>query len=370
MITIKLVKSARDVKEFVDFPFKLYKKNPYWVPPLKNEAAKHLKEETNPALAFCDAQFWTAWKDGECVGRIGAIINHNYNKKVGKKMGRFTRLEFIDDAEVSSKLLQTAENWLLHSKMEAVHGPLGFSNFDNQGLLIEGFEYLPSIASVMHFPYYQKHLENLGYEKEIDWIEFRVPIESVPEKAQRLAEIIKERNNLEVIHLENKSEIKKYMMDVFDLVNITFHDLPFVALFPEHLVSQFAEKYVRVLRPEYIVILKKNGKLVAFIIGLPSLSKAMQKAGGKLFPFGFYHIKKALKHTQEMDLLLIGVDPHLQRLGLPAILISQLQKTMIENGIQYVETTGMFESNQKVLSIWKNFNYIQHRRRRCFIKKL
>ena len=370
MVEIREVVSGKDIRQFVDFPYKLYKDNPYWVPPLKKEETKQLKQNENPAFDFCDAKFWLAFKQGKVVGRIAAIINHDYNKIIGRKMGRMSRLEFIDDPEVSEKLLQTAENFLKEKGMEAVHGPLGFTNFDNQGLLIEGFEYLPSIASVMHFPYYQKHIEQRGYKKENDWIEFRLKIEEVPEKATRLANIIAKRNNLELVSFKEKSELKIYLKEIFELLNDAFEELPYVAPFSGKMIEYSAKKYLDVLQPKYIFVIKKEGKILAFIVGMPSLSKAMQKVNGKLFPFGFIHIRNALKKPGVMDLLLTGVDPNYQKLGLPAILISELQKQMIANGVEYVETTGMFESNTKGITTWKNYDHIQHKRRRCYIKEL
>jgi ribosomal protein S18 acetylase RimI-like enzyme len=326
--------------------------------------------DTNPAFKFCKANFWTAWKNGKCVGRIAAIVNERYNEKINQQMGRFSRVEFIDDAEVSAELFNVAEKWLTDQGMEKVHGPLGFTNLDNQGLLIDGFDYLPSQASVMHFPYYKKHLEDLGFKKEEDWVEFRLKIEEVPEKAQRLADIIVKRNNLEVVRLSDRKEIPQYFQELFGLLNKAFYELPYVAGFTADMIEQVKKKYTSVLQPEYIVLLYKDGKMVGFIVGLPSLSKAMQKANGKLLPFGFYHIMKALKHPEEVDLLLTGVDPHYQKMGLPAILISELQKTMIAKGVKYVETTGMFESNLKGATHWKNYDHIQHKRRRCFVKSL
>jgi len=370
MIHLKEVVSSRDINEFVRFPFDLYKYDKYWIPPLIKEEYKQIDPHINPAYEFCDAQFWTAWNNDKCVGRVGAIINHNYNDKIGKKMGRISRIEFVDDNEISSKLFAEAENWLKEKGMNAVHGPLGFTNFDNQGLLIEGFNYLPSVASVMHFPYYQKHFEDNGYQKEIDWVEFRLTIEEIPEKAKRLAEIIKARNNLNVIRLTKKSDFKLYMEDIFHLLNKAFAELPYVAPFSDEMISFSADKYINVLQPKYVVIIKKEEQIVGFIIGLPSLSEAMQKARGSLFPFGFLHILKALKKPKVVDLLLTGVDPHFQKLGLPAILINEIQKTLIENGVKYVETTGMFETNLKGATHWKNYNHIQHKRRRCFVKEL
>jgi len=369
MIEIKEVISEKERKEFVDFQFKLYKDNKFWVPPIKKDELKQLSAETNPAFDFCDAKFWTAWKDKKCVGRIGAVINKDYNKKTGKQMGRFTRFEVIDNKEVTKALFETAENWIKQQGMIGVHGPLGFTNLDNQGLLIEGFDYLPSIASVMHYPYMQKLIEDLGYTKENDWVEFLLKIEEIPEKALRLVEIIKKRNNLEVIHLKEKSEMKLYLNDIFHLLNRAFDELPYVSAFSDKMIASAAEKYMEVLLPKYIVIIRKDGELVAFIVGLPSLSKAMQKAGGKLFPFGFTHVMKALKNPEVMDLLLTGVDPHYQKMGLPAILISELQRSMIDNGVKYVETTGMFETNMKGATTWKNYDYKQHKRRRCFVKE-
>lgn len=369
MIEIKEVVTAKDRKEFVDFQYHLYKGQKYWVPPIKKEEIKQLSCETNPAFESCEAKFWTAWKKGKCVGRIGAIINEAYNKKSGKNYGRFTRFEVINDSEVTSQLFETAETWMKEKGMIGIHGPLGFNNLDNQGLLIEGFDYLPSIASVMHFPYMQKLIEDQGFEKENDWVEFRLTIEEVPDKAKRLVDIIKKRNNLEVIHFREKSEMKLYLKDVFHLLNKAFDELPYVTPFSDNLIEHAAKKYMDVLQPKYIIVIKKDGEMVAFIVGLPSLSKAMQKAKGSLFPFGFMHVMKALKNPEVMDLLLTGVDPHYQKLGLPAILINELQSSMIENGVQYVETTGMFETNLKGATTWKNYEHIQHKRRRCFVKE-
>ncbi len=369
MVEIKEVITKRDRKEFVDFQFELYKGNEYWVPPMKTDEIKQLSPETNLAFESCEAKFWTAWMDGKCVGRIGAIINEEYNKKSGKKYGRFTRFEVIDDNEATKKLFDRAEEWMKQKGMIGIHGPLGFNNLDNQGLLIEGFDYLPSIASVMHWPYMQKLIEDQGFEKENDWVEFRLKVGEIPEKATRLVEIIKKRNNLEVIHFKEKSEMKLYLKDVFHLLNRAFDELPYVTPFSDKLIESATKKYMDVLQPKYITVIKKDGKMIAFIVGLPSLSKAMQKANGKLFPFGFMHIMKAFKSPEVMDLLLTGVDPHYQKMGLPAILISELQGSMIENGAKYVETTGMFETNLKGATTWKNYDHIQHKRRRCFVKE-
>ncbi|MCD4747485.1 MAG: GNAT family N-acetyltransferase [Bacteroidales bacterium] len=370
-IKIKEATNNADYKQFVNFQFNLYKNEKFWVPQIKKDEIKALKSETNPAFNFCKAKFWLAYKNGECVGRISAIINNMYNEKTGEKTGRFSKVEFIDDTEVSGKLFEVAEKWLKDMGMTKIHGPLGFTNLDNQGLLIEGFDYLPSIGSIYHLPYYKNHIDKLGYEKEIDWIEFRLSLaKEIPDKVTRISDIIIKRFGLKVIHFKTNKDIELYSKKIFNVLNDSFAELPYVVPFDNKMIEFYAKKYFKMLNPKFVKVIEKDEKLVAFIIGLPSLSKAMQKAKGKIFPFGFYHILKALKHPVEMDLLLTGVEPKLQKMGLSAILITELQKVLIEYGIKHVETTGIFETNHKAIQHWKNYDHIQHKRRRCFVKKL
>lgn len=371
MVTIKEVSTERDIKEFVDFQFSLYKENPYWVPPLRNDEIKLLSPDTNPAFSFCNAQFWTGWNNGKCVGRIGAIINHHYNNKIGKKMGRFSRLEFLDDTDVSSKLIETAENWLKAAGMIAVHGPLGFTNLDNQGLLIEGFDYLPCIASVYHFPYYREHLERRGYVKENDWLEFRLTIsEQSVSKGNRGMELLKRRFGFELVNITSKKELKKYAPRIFEILNSSFEQLPYVSELNEAMIKLYTKKYIEVLDPRFVTLVSKDGVVIGFFIGLSNLSEAMIKAGGKLFPFGFWHIMKALKKPEVIDMLLTGVLPEYQSSGVAVLLIGELQRRMMAYGINQLETTGVFETNHNVISNWKNYDHIQHKRRRCFVKEL
>lgn len=371
MFEIKEVKGRKDLKHFVDFPFKLYKDNPYWVPPIKNDEIKQLIPENNPYFEDVDACFWTAWKDGKCVGRIGALISHKYNEKNSLKIGRFTRIEFIDDEEVSSGLISTAEKWIKDKGMTAVHGPLGFNNLDNQGMLIEGFDFLPSIASVYHQPYYLRHLEKLGYKKENDWLEFRLTLgEQAVNKGIRGSKIVKKRYGFEVEKFSDSKEMMKYLFPVFNMLNKAFEDLPYVVPFSDAMIKSVGEKYFKVLNPKFVRVIKKDDELVAFIVGVPSLSGAMQKANGHLFPFGFYHILKALKKPEVIDLFLTGVIPEYHTSGAAVILFAEIQEEMMKHGITQMETTGVFETNSNVISNWKNYEHIQHKRRRCFIKQL
>ncbi len=370
-IILQVVSNKKQKHDFVSLPFDIYRNNVYWVPPIKSEELKSFDPGHNPAMRFCDAVFWIAYRDGKPAGRIGAIINHKYNEKVGKKLGRFTKLEFFDDEEVFRMLMDKAVAWLKEKGMTIAHGPLGFTNLDNQGLLIKGFDYLPSVASVYHHPYYQKHIEDYGFRKEIDWLEFRLHAgRKAIDKATRGAELMKKRFGFEVISFEKTSELLPYTKSLFNIVNEAFATLPFVVPFDEEMVDMYTKKYFKVINPKYIYFVKKSNEIVGFILAVPSLSKAMQKAKGRLFPFGFYHIKKAINNPEVIDLFLGGVKPEYVREGVAVVLYSQIQNQMLKDGLHVVETTGNFETNRHVIANWKNFDNIQHKRRRCFIKEI
>lgn len=371
MFELKEVKDKKDLKQFVKLPFKLYKGNRYWIPPIIKDEMSQLSTDSNPFYKNVDAKFWTAWRDKECVGRIGALVNHEYNERNKVKNGRITRVEFIDDEEVSSALFQKAEKWLKDQGMEAVHGPLGINNLDNQGLLIEGFDHLPSIASVYHQPYYLKHFEKNAYKKENDWVEFRLTLgEKALAKGIRGSRIVKKRYGFEVVKFESNKEMMQILYPVFHLLNDAFRDLPYVTEFSDEMIEKVGEKYFKVLNPKFVRVIKKEGQIAAFIVGIPSLSEAMKKANGKLFPFGFYHILKALKKPSVIDLYLTGVAPEYHTSGAAVILFAEIQEEMMKQGINIMETTGVFETNHNVISNWKNYDHIQHKRRRCFVKSL
>ena len=370
-IQIQQVQSKKQKKDFVDLPFSIYKGNAYWVPPIKADEMHLFDAAHNPAMDFCDTAYWVAYKNGKVVGRISAIINHKYNEKMNQKLGRFSRLEFFDDPEGFRRLMDTASQWLKDRKMEIIHGPLGFTNLDNQGLLIEGFEYLASVASVYHLPYYKKYLEAYGFKKETDWLEFRLQLgEKAINKAIRGSEIIKKRFGLQVIDFQNNKEIIPYVKPLFEILNQAFAHLPYVVSIPERMTKMYAQKYFKMINPRYVRMVKDGDEPVGFIVAVPSLSEAMQKANGKLFPFGFYHLMKAMKHPQVLDLFLGGVKPEYDKKGVAVILYAEIQKQMMKDGIQVIETTGNIETNHNVIANWKNFDHIQHKRRRCFAKPL
>lgn len=368
-VEIREVNSKSDHQQFVNVQFEIYKGNKYWVPPLRAEEVKALSPETNPAFDFCKAKFWLAYKNGKCVGRIGGIINEDYNKKSDEQIASFTRLEFYDDEEVIKKLMETAENWAKENGMTGIHGPLGFSNLDGQGLLVEGFDFLPSIASVYHHPYYHRYLEKMGYQKEIDWMEFRLTIGGAAvEKANRGAALIQKRYGIEVLHFTKIAELLPYSDMIFKILNDAFSELPFVVPLSEKMMAFYKKKYIKLLNPEFVKMVKMKGELIGFVIGLPSLSEALQKANGKLFPFGFWHVLQAKKGKTTMDQMLTGVKKEFQSTGAGVILMSEIQKVMIAKGMKYIETTGIFETNQNAISNWKNYEHIQHKRKRCYRK--
>ena len=371
MIEILEVKTQKDIKEFIDLPFKIYKSDKYWIPPLKNDEKKMFSPDTNPELGYCDTQFWLAKDNDKTVGRIITMINNKYNEKVNKAYSRFFKFECTNE-EVGEQLLLFAEKWAKDKGATHIHGPLGFSNLDNQGLLIEGYEYLPSIASTYNKKFYQNVFDKLNYQKENDWVEFILyPEQHIEDRVLKLNETIKKRYNLIVNSFKKNQELKPYIPQVLKVLNEAFADLPYVVPFDDKTGSYYIEKYFSLLNPNLVkIITNAEGEAVAFIVGLPSLSKAMQKANGKLSPWGIYHIFKAIKHPKVVDLALTAVLPQLQRQGVAAVLITELQKELIRYGVKEVETTGIFEINTQAIQTWKNFKHIQHKRRRCYVKEL
>ncbi|MFB6343245.1 GNAT family N-acetyltransferase [Saccharicrinis sp. FJH62] len=371
-VIIKEVNSTKLIKDFVNFQYKLYRNDPYWVPPMKKDEEKALSPETNPAMEFAVSKFWVAYRDNKAVGRIGGIIIPARNEKTGEKIARFTRPEFIDDEEVADKLFETFTEWAKSQGMQTLMGPLGFSNLDHQGLLIEGHEWLPAVASDYHFAYYKKHYDRLGFEKEIDWLEFRITFpEALPEKSFRVADLLRDRFKLRSLEFESKKELDPYKEQIFQLFNKAFTELFGTYELPEKVITFYIDKYYPILLPQYVkLVVDENDKMIGFLIALPSLSKAMQKAGGKLFPFGWYHIMQAFKNPDEMDLMLTGVVPEFQKRGVAALMMNDLWKTANKAGIKYVETTAMLENNFVAIQMWKSFDHIQHKRKRCFKKDI
>ncbi len=372
-ISLKEVTSDKDLKRFVDFQYKLYKNDKYWVPPLKKEELFSLRRDKNPAFDFCETKYWLAYKNEELVGRIAGIINHKFNDKFNKKIMRFGWIDFIDDEEVCSSLLSTVENWAKEKDMHEVHGPLGFTDMDGEGTLIEGFDEVSTLGAIYNYPYYPRLIERNGYTKDIDWIEYQVKMTSdpVPEKISRISDIALNRNKLHVLRVNKPKELLPYAREMFYLINSSYKDLYGFVELSDKQIDMYVKQYFGFIKPEYLpVVLNEKNEMVAFGITMPSLSRAFQKAKGKLFPFGFIYILKAMKNNPGLDLYLTAVRPDMQDKGVNAILMNEINKLIIKNNIRLVETNRELESNSKVQAQWKFFEHRQHKRRRCYKKEI
>ena len=371
-ITIKEVTTPKERENFIKFPYLLYKGNPYWVPPMLLDEKKVLNKEKNPAFGFCDVKLWLAYKEGKIAGRIAGIINRRYIEAWKNNYARFSYIDFIDDTDVSKALFDAAEKWAKENKMEKIHGPLGFTDFDPEGMLVEGFEELGTFGAIYNYPYYVKHIEKYGYKKDVDWIEFQVkPPEQILEKVDRIAAIVSKKYDLKILRVKKAKELLPYGKEIFHLINRAYKDLFGFVQLSDKQIELYIKEYFGFIRPDFVpVVLDNQNKIVAFGITMPSLSKALQKNRGRMFPFGFISMLKAMKSNNMADLYLVAVDPQMQDKGVNALLINEMNKIYIKNEITLVETNRELETNLKVQAQWKEMDARQHKRRRCYIKNL
>lgn len=368
---INEVNSLKDLRAFIRFPNELYRGNPYYVPALIPDEYNTLRRDKNPAFDFCEARYWLARRDGKVVGRVAAIINKRHASKWKEHYMRFGWLDFVDDSEVSAALMNCVESWARERDLEAVHGPLGFTDLDREGLLIEGFNEIGTMATNYNHPYYQAHLEALGYGKDVDWVEYEIDVPEQPnERIAELAEKVLLRYKLKLLKLKNKDEILPRAGQIFELFNHEYGQLYGVVPLTERQIKVYTDQYFGFVTPDYVpMVVDENDNLVAFGVALPSLSRALQKARGELLPFGFVHLLRALKKNTRGDLLLVAVKSEYRGCGVNAILIDQINQVCNRMGIRRVESNPELESNGAVQSQWKHFEKRQHKRRRCYIKK-
>ncbi len=369
-VKIKEVSNLKDLKTFIRFPNLLYRKNSFWVPPLFVDEYNTLRQDKNPAFEHCEAKYWLAYSQGRIVGRIAGIINHLHIEKWQQNYMRFGWIDFIDDTVVSEALLKTVESWAIEKGKIAVHGPLGFTDLDNEGMLVQGFEELGTLATIYNYPYYVTHMEKMGYKKDIDWIEYEVLVPSQPnETIARIADTVMRRYKLKKLEARKKKELLPYSQELFQLIDDTYQQLYGVVPLTKKQVDTYIKQYFGFIKPEFVpVILDQNNHMVAFGITMPSISKALQKSKGKLFPFGFIYLLKALKKNDRADLYLVAVKPEFQGKGVNAILIHMMNGVYNKLGITKVESNPELETNLLVQKQWKYFEKRQHKRRRCFIK--
>ncbi len=371
-IEIKEVKSKSDVNKFIEFPDQLYKGNPYRAPQLHKFEKEHLNPKKNPAFEFCEAKYWLAYKNGEVVGRIAAILNHKSNEIWKEKNMRFGWIDFIDDIEVSKALIETVENWAKEKGMEAVHGPLGFSDFDLEGMLVEGFDEMGTQAVIYNYPYYPEHMEKLGYKKDTDWVQLEVtiPEDKVPEKITRIAKLVKAKYNLRLVDAKKSKDILKYADQIFALINESYQDLYGFVPFTEKQIKYYTEQYFSMVDPKFVnLVVDENDRLIGFGLASRSLTKALIKAKGKLFPFGFIYILWAMKTEKTLDLLLHAVKPEYHGKGVPAIFYESMTQNSIDAGITKAITSHILEDNKPSLQMFNPYKTRQHLRRRIYIKE-
>lgn len=374
-IIIKKVTSPKELKTFIRFNYELYKNNPYSVPDLYDDMLNTFSPEKNAAFEFCEADYFLAYKDNKLVGRVAAIINRRANETWNKKEVRFGWIDFIDDLEVSKALLATVEEWGRQRGMEAIVGPLGFTDMDAEGMLVEGFDQLGTMATIYNYPYYPEHMEKLGYEKEADWVEFKLTVpDKLPEKFVRISEIILQKYNLKIKKLSRKElKEKNYGQRIFDLINEAYAPLYGYSKMTQRQIDQYIKMYLPLIDLRMVSLVEDaEENLVAVGISMPSLSKALQKAKGRMLPFGWFHLLKALfiKKPKILDLLLVGVKPEYQSKGVNALLFYDLVPVYQQMGFEYGESNPELELNKKVQAQWTAFESVQHKRRRAFKKNI
>ena len=374
-VIIKKVESGSAFKVFARFANKLYKGNKYYVPALIFDELGTFDRKKNGAYEFCDAEFYLAYKDGNVVGRVAAIINHKANESWNVKQVRFGWFDFIDDMEVSAALLDAVTEFGRKAGMTQVAGPLGFTDFDPEGMLVEGYDRISTMALIYNHPYYPEHMKKLGYFKETGWLEYRITLpEAVPERHMKIAEAVMERYGLSVSKKTRKQILKEgYGQKFFELINETYCKLYGFSLLTERQIKNYVDLYMNFADVNLLSFIEdKEGNLIAAGVSIPSLAEALQKCNGEIFPFGWVHILKALfwKRSDTVEFLLIGVKPEWQNKGINSLIICDLLKRYRENGFLYAETNANLETNTKIQAMWGPFEHEQHKKRWIFAKDI
>lgn len=374
-IQIRKVSNRKELKVFARFGNKLYKGNKYYVPSMPMDDMNTLDPEKNGAFEFSEAELYLAYKDGEVAGRVAAIINHKANEAWKVKQVRFGWIDFIDDLEVSAALLDAVAAFGKSRGMDQIVGPLGFTDFDPEGMLVEGFERLSTMALIYNYPYYPEHMKKHGYVKETGWVEYRITLpEVMPENHIRFSEIIKERYGLKVRKLSRRQIRKEdYGRKLFKLINETYCVLYGYSLLSDRQIDQYVDMYLSLVDTDMLTFVEdKNGDLIGAGISIPSLSEALQKCNGEIFPFGWWHLLKTMffKKPDTLDLLLIGVRPDYQSKGVNSLIFCDLFQNYKRLGFKYAETNANLETNAKVQAMWNPFEKELHKRRWVFGKEI
>lgn len=371
MITIKEVKTKKELKKFVEFPNKLYKDCEYFVPQLSSDEIAKFNPKKNPAYEFCETKLFLAYKDKKVVGRIAGLISYAYIKKINKNIMRFTRFDVIDDLEVSRMLTDAVKAWGRQKGMEQLIGPIGFTDIDAQGMLVEGFNEMNLSITLYNYDYYNKHLEALGFRKDIDWVEYQISMpEKMDERIERVSNIVQKRYGFYRIKPTRK-ELFTLAWDAFRVINEAFAKLYGTVPLTDKIIEKSIKDYIPLVNLDFVIaIMNKENELIGFGLLVPSLAEATKKSKGKLFPFGAFRLLRALKKFDVLEMYFIAVKPEYQNMGVNAIIMHEAIKEAIKYKIKYAETGPELETNNAVQDQWKDFNARQHRRRRCYITEI
>ena len=368
MISIQEVKTQKELKQFIRYPRELYKNCPYFVPSLENDEYKTLT--AHPALSFCTLHLWLAYKDGKIAGRIGGLINHRYNELKNKKRIRFGWFDVDNDIEVAKALLETVEEWGSAENLLEISGPSRYSNMEKQGMLIDGFDTLTTISSDYNFPYYPLFMDELGYKKEEDYIQMKSEVKEIPEKIKELSNKISEKYGIKVKKFKDKNELLNYAKKMFDTLNNSFTDIyNFIPLTDEEIDAVVKDNFSFADKDLVGILVDKDDNVVGFSFSVPSLSKAFRRANGKLFPFGLFHILKALKKNDTVDMILTGVLPQWQNSGIHVLYHNQLHQAYLDKGYKYAIANQQLECNHHY-RIWERYGAKVFAKRRCYVKEL
>lgn len=372
-VEIREVNNKKDLKKFIWFGINLYKNCEFASPPLAMDDLLNLTKGKNPALEFCETCYFIAYKNGKIVGRIACIINPVANQTWNEKQARFGWVDFIDDVEVSKALFEAAENWARKKGMNAIHGPLGFTDFDREGLLIEGYDKMATLATIYNYPYYPEHIQNMGYKKDIDSREYLITVPEVfPEKYFRIAEIVKQKYKLSSVNINSRKQIvDKYGNKIFDLLNTCYQSLYGFTKLNKAQIDFYIKLYFSFFRLDMISILvDENDEVIAFGVAMPSFTKALQKAKGRLFPIGWFYMLRSLYKNDLVDLYLMAVHPDYQNKGVSSVMFAEIMPAAAKNGYKFAESNPELETNIKVTAQWGSFEHVNHKRRRIYVKKI
>ena len=374
MIEIIEVTSRQQYRAFFQFPFDLYRNCPQWVPTITKEEMDIFDPQKNAVFEHAMARLFLAKKKGKIVGRIAAMINWVEVEKLQKTKVRFGWYDTIDDLEISQKLIETVEAVAIAEGMTYIEGPMGFSNMDKAGLLVHGYEHMNTMITWYHYPYQKTHLERLGLKKQSEWIEFKIDIydaKDSPEKVKKFARVIKARYKLKTLAFKTTKDVEPHVDKMFELLNQTYNKLQSFVPIQQHQIEVYKKKYLPYVHPDFIkCVVDENDEMIGFAITMPSFTKALKRINGKMFPFGFYHLWRALRKNNRASFYLIGIKESYQSKGVTAIIFQDIQEMFNKRGITEVETNPELEENKAIQSMWKNYKHELHKRRRTYRKDI